>query len=235
MFVVEGIRRVCVVFWIAGYIAGLGAADSTPGGTKPGDEDPDFTGKVLLISLKGPPEITTAMEKAVVKRLGKRTFLVGQSIDPRAEKNPRPGLTLWIAVDEVTRMWEFKDIAEAQKYYRSVQALSATSGTIELESDVVELKTRSFAFPVNIAPGQKESVVKPRLYVSQDRGKNWILDGEYPASKETIPFVAPQDGLFWFALQTVAKDGSSDPASGKELKAALKVYVNSAGKSVSKK
>ena len=45
-------------------------------------------------------------------------------------------------------------------------------------------------------------------------------------------FNAPEDGLYWFAVQFVDKDGKSEPADLKKLHVDVKVFVNTSGKAV---
>jgi hypothetical protein len=47
-----------------------------------------------------------------------------------------------------------------------------------------------------------------------------------------VTFTAPEDRLYWFALQLVYKDGHSEPADVEDLQANMKVYVNTTGRTL---
>src|SRR5262245_20217616 len=106
---------------------------------------------------------------------------------------------------------------------------------IELDKDVEEMPTRDFAMPLRLAPDRKERVERIRLFVSEDRGKTWKHEKDYKPSDTEVVFSAPRDGLYWFALQVVLKDGKSEPPKLEELPAAMKVYINSQRKALKPK
>ncbi|MDY3553465.1 hypothetical protein R5W24_002567 [Gemmata sp. JC717] len=68
--------------------------------------------------------------------------------------------------------------------------------------------------------------------MSEDRGRTWRHEGDYGADTKLIRFDAPDDGLYWFGLQVVFKDGTATPADVKQLKADRKVFVNTNGRPV---
>lgn len=74
----------------------------------------DFTGKVLAISTKNANAPGGLMEKVQVRTLGGRPFLVGESAD---ERMPR-GAKIWIPVEDVIQVVEFKSLEEARQVFR---------------------------------------------------------------------------------------------------------------------
>src|SRR5262245_5034422 len=106
----------------------------------------------------------------------------------------------------------------------------AQDPTKTLPEDVVDIPSRQFAFPLNIQPGRKDGIAVIRLYVSEDRGKTWKQSAEGKPSDDRIEFTAAQDGMYWFALQVVLKDGKREPKEVSELRPEMKVLVNTAKK-----
>jgi hypothetical protein len=84
--------------------------------------------------------------------------------------------------------------------------------------------------PLNIDRSYGNTLVGVRVFVYDDGGKTWNHHDDYKATEKEITFAAPADGLYWFAVQSVRKDGTHEPADEKRLKAAMKVYVNTEGK-----
>ncbi|MDY3561628.1 hypothetical protein R5W23_002907 [Gemmata sp. JC673] len=103
---------------------------------------------------------------------------------------------------------------------------------VELAADVYEWRERAFGFPIGLGADQRAGISHFRLLVSEDRGRTWRHEGDYGADTKLIRFDAPDDGLYWFGLQLVFKDGTATPADVKQLKADRKVFVNTNGRPV---
>jgi hypothetical protein len=217
------LKRLRAWIWVAGFLAGLSAAG--PASVPKGDTaaEPDFTGKVLAVVCKDSQGAGCLLEKVQVRQLGSQRFLVGRVVDEGTGKNPAAGSTFWIAVAEVARMWEFKDVEEARKFFRSFPGATAAK---MVEGDVWECPTRDFAMPLYIPPCRRTTIAKVRLFVSVDGGKTWEHHQDCGPDEERFRFSAPRDGTYWFALQTVSKDGKKEPADTKGLAPLVKVRVN---------
>lgn len=50
-----------------------------------------------------------------------------------------------------------------------------------------------------------------RLYVSDDRGRTWALEGEITPDKDSFVFCAKRPGEYWFAPCVKGKDGTLEP------------------------
>ncbi|MSU76623.1 MAG: hypothetical protein EXS16_00870 [Gemmataceae bacterium] len=72
------------------------------------------------------------------------------------------------------------------------------------------------------------SVKQVRLYVSSDQGRSWNLTATAVPEERHFKFSTPQDGFFWFAVQTVDTQDKLAPAGVDDLRANLKVIVDSA-------
>jgi hypothetical protein len=230
MTVFEAMQRLLRLVWATGFVAGLTAAESRPETAKPAEADPDFTGKVLAVNVKSTQgKAGGVLEKVKVRRLGGRTFLVGQVPAWGGAKGPMAGVTRWIATDEVTQILEFKDLKEAMRAYESFAPLTSAR-PVQRDDGVWEVQGRNFALPVRIDPARRTGVTGVRLFVSRDDGKTWEHYKDTGPDEDRVQFSAPRDGTYWFAVQVVLKEDAKDPPDLKDLVPAMKVYVNSARK-----
>src|SRR5262249_12760988 len=97
----------------------------------------------------------------------------------------------------------------------------------EIESDVDEIQSRSFVLPLQKSQDDKERLASIRIYVSQDKGKTWQQVADCTPKNARVVYSAAKDGIYWFALQTLAKDGTTDPPDVDKLSPGRKVYVTS--------
>ncbi len=97
---------------------------------------------------------------------------------------------------------------------------------VELYKDEHEIRTRHFALPLMYQTDKTDNIKCIKLFVSEDRGKSWKHERDYKPTADKVTFLAPDDGLYWFAVQIVFKDGKSQPDELDELEPAMKVYVN---------
>ncbi|HEV3257211.1 MAG TPA: hypothetical protein VG013_10050 [Gemmataceae bacterium] len=113
-----------------------------------------------------------------------------------------------------------------------VLGLGLAADPIKLPRDVEEIQTQEFAMPLRFDPDRQGSVRQVRLYVSVDRGKTWRHEKDYKPTDKRVTFSAPRDGLYWFAVQVVLKDGKKEPAVRDNLAPAMKVFVNTERKAL---
>ncbi|HTU21585.1 MAG TPA: hypothetical protein VMG10_26345 [Gemmataceae bacterium] len=111
-------------------------------------------------------------------------------------------------------------------YVLGLLGLVVAADPIEMAKDVYEIRTRQLAMPIRVATNYRDKVTKMRLFVSEDQGKTWKHKKDYKPSAKQAVFTAPRDGLYWFALQVVLKDGGIEPADLDDLLPVMKVYVN---------
>jgi hypothetical protein len=79
----------------------------------PASEEAVFTGKVLAVTVKEPAN-GAVMQKARIKRLGGRAFLVGESVK-RSDNDEYPETTFWFPVEDVLLIREFKNSEDLKK------------------------------------------------------------------------------------------------------------------------
>ncbi len=90
---------------------------------------------------------------------------------------------------------------------------------------VIFFQLREFNIPFKNDPTNL-NVALVRLYVSSDQGKTWQMSASSAPDGKQFRFSTPQDGYFWFAVQTVYKDGKLYPPTQEEFRPNLKVIVD---------
>jgi tetratricopeptide (TPR) repeat protein len=88
-----------------------------------------------------------------------------------------------------------------------VQSLQAE----DRDDSLVEINSPEFCIPFTLKTSDATAI---RLHVSRDKGKTWHEEQtiKLEASKAgDFTFHASADGIYWFAVQLVKKDGSLDP------------------------
>jgi beta-lactamase regulating signal transducer with metallopeptidase domain len=81
------------------------------------------------------------------------------------------------------------------------------------------------AIPFQIDRSREETVARVLLYSSLDDGRTWRQVAEASPSERQFRIQATEQGTHWFAVATVAKDGSQDPADPAQFRPTLKVNV----------
>ncbi len=84
---------------------------------------------------------------------------------------------------------------------------------------------RSLSVPVKFVE-RRSDLRQMILYVSSDRGRTWTESAVAPPDKESFPFYAPTDGMYWMKLCAVYRDGTRSPADVSKGEAALKILVD---------
>lgn len=117
---------------------------------------------------------------------------------------------------------ELRDVWNAWDYARK-----GCQATEWIGQNCYEIPSRTFAMPIGIDPAIRDNIEKIRVFVSEDHGKTWKHHKDCKPSDKQLRVSAPHDGLYWFTVQTVLKDGDCDPSKLDDLVPAMKVYVNS--------
>jgi hypothetical protein len=88
------------------------------------------------------------------------------------------------------------------------------------------VNTRAFQIPLAVRPdaGAREGVV----YLSRDQGRTWEVAAKVSPTTKAVPFKAPADGDYWFAVRAMDKA----PPSQSGIRPDLKVNVNTAAPAV---
>jgi hypothetical protein len=117
-------RRALLAALVILGLFGLGPALAPAGAPKPADPAPaagDFAGKlVILTHTRGDTQASAVLEKATVKRMGERQFIVGVGVDEWSADKWAHGLTVWVPLDMVTSILEVADVEQAKKVFGNV-------------------------------------------------------------------------------------------------------------------
>jgi hypothetical protein len=107
--------------------------------------------------------------------------------------------------------------AETQTVFRPVATADPTTHALECQK---------FIIPLQVHQAEKQAIREVVFYVSNDQGKKW-RKFESVSPKETgLIFVAPEPGLYWFAVQVIYKDRRpAEPEHVDDLQVAKKVRV----------
>ena len=101
---------------------------------------------------------------------------------------------------------------------------SQTMVVVAKDKDTVETHAQIYEMPFVLDRDRRLVVDRVVLYVSDDGGLTWKRHSDYKPG-EHLSFEAPHDGIYWFAVQTVEKDGTTKPAR-RNLTVVRKVYFN---------
>ncbi len=85
---------------------------------------------------------------------------------------------------------------------------------------------RTFRIPFDRNNPDFAHVRRLLLQVSRDMGKTWGYAASANPADGSFPFSAPEDGWYWFAVQSEDTDGHVYPADASQFVAALKVCVD---------
>ena len=83
---------------------------------------------------------------------------------------------------------------------------------------------KSFEIPFTIGANQ-DDVVEVVLHVSTDRGRTWQEHSRRAPTAKAFPFSCRADQEFWFAIQTINRNGQKQPAP-QALKVELRIAVD---------
>lgn len=86
--------------------------------------------------------------------------------------------------------------------------------------------SRFVQIPFTIAPENLDKTSKLILWASVDHGQTWRLVDSQPAIKRSFQFHAFNDGMHWFIVQIVDKQGRSEPADPSRAKPSIRICVD---------
>jgi hypothetical protein len=92
--------------------------------------------------------------------------------------------------------------------------------------EVVHLNSRNIEIPIQIKPGQRESLKQLMLCYSADQGATWLQGPWASPDQKSFTFYAPTDGLYWFSIIVKDKQGNQEPASPKLAPPRLRILVD---------
>lgn len=113
--------------------------------------------------------------------------------------------------------------------YFAITANHQINASTTLASDaslpkLLATSQKSFEIPFTIGTNQKD-VVEVVLHVSTDRGRTWQEHSRRAPTAKAFPFSCRADQEFWFAIQTINRNGEKQPTP-QALKVELRIAVD---------
>jgi hypothetical protein len=197
----------------------------------------DFGRKVLWVRMRtngADGRFTVGfLERAEIRRYGESAFLVGtiREAQTGAKERPKHGVTIWLPLAELAELAEFNNWGEVEALPVDADAVGPNAELRELATDSQEVQSvaissRRFRIPIQVDWSETGGVAKAILFRSQDEGKTWRPVAEASPGESAFNMAVEEDGLHWFAVQAIAKDGRKWPAEPNGLRPARKVMVN---------
>jgi hypothetical protein len=222
-------KQFMALAWLAGYFSASAAGGDNPTPTKAADVDDHLAGKVILATVKGPPEWAFLLDDVQTRKLGDRTFVVGTVADEGSGRNQWVGRTVWLSPEQLVRIFEFKSVKEAREAYRehfNQQIPPAREAPPAVPATGLrEVEDRSFFLPIQVDASRKPLIKRIVIYSSRDEGKIWERFTDISPEETRVRFEAAGEGLYWFAVQTVAPDGTKEPSGVGRLTPVMKIFV----------
>lgn len=91
------------------------------------------------------------------------------------------------------------------------------------ETRLYFFSSRAFHIPFKVDPTKTKEII---LLVSRDQGKTWRRAAKMPSTDASFNFRAPEDGIYWFAIQHVDEQGRVELASRDRLIPTLRICVD---------
>jgi hypothetical protein len=96
----------------------------------------------------------------------------------------------------------------------------------QVPGDVGHFDKRNLKIPYDFPPGRRTEVREMVLYASSDQGRNWQKVAVNPPEKDAFVFSAPADGLYWFHVVPVNRQGKQEPENIFQNPPGLKVIID---------
>lgn len=114
-------------------------------------------------------------------------------------------------------------------FFHALLTVPMMYAPVVLEQDAIESRSAKFRIPYRMSADAKAKADHIRLLVSTDQGKTWKHESDFNPGDD-LKFHAPKDGLYWFAVEAVWKEGKKSAVGGRS--ASVKVFVNTQGRLV---
>jgi hypothetical protein len=92
--------------------------------------------------------------------------------------------------------------------------------------DVVPINQQSIKIPIHIDPARRSEIQQLILFVSNDQGKTWNQQSVVSPDQEGFSYLAPVDGVYWFTICVVDKQGKHDPPNIYDVPPSQKVLID---------
>jgi len=92
--------------------------------------------------------------------------------------------------------------------------------------DVVPINQQNIKIPIHIDPARRSEIQQLILFVSNDQGKTWNQQSVVGPDQEGFSYAAPVDGVYWFSICVVDKQGKRDPPNIYDVPPSQKVLID---------
>src|SRR5438105_14705297 len=92
-------------------------------------------------------------------------------------------------------------------------------------TDYYPMASRTIKPPIDYKKDRKQ-IGQVLLYVARNGENMWAQEAEVYPDRDAFVFVAKDDGLYWFQIVTIDRQGRKDPANVTAEPPALKVLVD---------
>ena len=94
-------------------------------------------------------------------------------------------------------------------------------------ADEKHLSKPKFRIPVALQADKVAGLQGVLLYVSNNRGKSWELHGRIRPDEGSFQYLAKSDGVYWFKVAVLDKQGNQDPRDIYQAEDCMKIVVDS--------
>lgn len=195
-------------------------------------------GRVPIVhrSLEAGQRITLGYPWFRIRPLGWRGEVIGPTCcaEPGRYKVGYPSLPLrlddgkdiGLSTKQVELIIDKREMAKEDRAVGEAPAVERpTIPAVEVHDDarLFFAPLRSSHIPFTLDP---EKVAEIILLVSRDEGKTWEQVDRKPSTEPSFHFTAPEDGMYWFIVQTVDKQGRPTPANPSRVKPSMRMCVD---------
>ena len=92
--------------------------------------------------------------------------------------------------------------------------------------DLLPFNQAKMEIPIRYDPALKNDIKDLLLFVSNDNGKSWNQYAIAEPNSDKFLFTAPADGMYWFNMMIVDKNGRRDPPDVYKVAPGLKVLID---------
>src|SRR4051812_42720827 len=93
-----------------------------------------------------------------------------------------------------------------------------------LPEGVMAMKERAIQIPINL--NRPEQIKELLLFVSTDQGRTWQQKAYATPGQQFFAYTAPEDGMYWFQVCVINKNGSREPKDLNQLNPGLMVLID---------
>jgi hypothetical protein len=92
--------------------------------------------------------------------------------------------------------------------------------------DVWPINQRNFQIPIRIDEARRPELKELLLFCSSDQGRTWNQVAVATPDKGAFPFYAPADGIYWFSVCVIDRQGKREPADIYRSPPAQKILID---------